>query len=66
MRGREHHWAAGTRSKLSPGDQEPPSERLTHRGEGSGSDPWFWGEAQRDGRPGVLPILGKALCLAQA
>lgn len=61
-RGREHHWAAGTRSKLSPGDQKPPSERLTQRGEGSGSDAWFRGEAQRDGCPGVLPTLGKGPC----
>lgn len=32
VRGREHHWAAGTRSKLSPGDQEPPCDQLTGGG----------------------------------
>lgn len=62
VRGREHHWAAGTRSKLSPGDQEPPSEQLTERGQGSGSDTWFWGEAQREASPGVPPTLGKGPC----
>lgn len=48
-------------SQAQPRAPKTP-DQFTERGEGVGSEGWFWGGAQKDGRPGDPPTMGKGCC----